>query len=141
MFNCDFFKLAIFFCIIFGINICLYYYQSKIDKSSNKTIIANVFSYSLTIASAINDFIIEILSEKVIKISKYITFTHFYSNYSKLLSAFWFLNSCFIPALFEMLYKTEEHEILTENLLKKFLFNAFVTPIMWTINFKFVKKI
>ena len=140
MCNCENYILIIFLYIIIGINIYLYYYQSKIDKSSNKTIILNVFSYSLTIASAINDFILEIFSEKFAKIFKYITFTHFYSNYSLFLSSFWFFNSCLIPALFEIFYQKEEHEILTDNLITKFLFNAFVTPIMWTINFKFLKK-
>ena len=71
---------------------------------------------------------------------KFYTFTHFYSIGSILLSFFLFINSCLIPGLFEIYYKTDEHEILTSNLITKFLFNSFVSPIMWTINFKFVYK-
>ena len=74
------------------------------------------------------------------KVLKFYAFTYFYSYYSLLLTVFWFINSCIIPALFEIHYQTEEHEILTSNLLTKFLFNSFLTPIMWTINFKFVYK-
>ena len=126
--------------ITFLINIFLYFYQSKIDKSSNKTNILYVFYFLIAIASSINDFILEIVLEKYTEIWKYYTFTYFYSYYSISLTCFWFINSCIIPALFEIHYQTEEHEILTSNLLTKFLFNSFLTPIMWTINFKFVYK-
>ena len=139
-FDCDSFIRSIFLLITFVISIILYYYQSKIDKSSSKSNILYVFSFILTIASALNDFILEIVVEKITKFMKYYTFTHFHSNYSILLTCFLFVNSCLIPALFEIHYKTDEHEILTNNLLTKFLFNSFISPIMWTINFKFVYK-
>ena len=138
--NCEILIIFIILCITIGINIFLYFYQSKIDKSSSKTIILYVFSFLLTISSAINDFILEIVLEKFTKIKKFFTYTHFHSNYSIVLAGYSYLNSCIIPALFEIYYKTEEHEILTSNLITKFLFNSFVTPIMWTINFKFIYK-
>ena len=138
--NCEILITSIILCITTGINIFLYFYQSKIDKSSSKTIILYVFSFLLTISSAINDFILEIVSEKFTKIQKFFTFTHFHSKYSLLLAGSSYLNSCIIPALFEIYYKTEEHEILTSNLITKFLFNSFVTPIMWTINLKLIYK-
>ena len=45
--------------ITFLINIFLYFYQSKIDKSSSKTNILYVFSFLITILSAINDLILK----------------------------------------------------------------------------------
>ena len=139
-YNSDFFILLLILCVTFGINLISYFFQSKIDKSSSKTIILYVFSFILTIANAINDFIFEIILEKFTKIFKFFTFTYFYLNYSLGLSFYSIINSFFIPALFEIYYKTEEHEILTSNLIIKFLFNSFVTPIMWTINLKFAYK-
>ena len=40
----------------------------------------------------------------------------------------------------ELIKVNEEHEVLISNMLVKFLVNSFVTPIMWTINVKFVYK-
>ena len=53
---------------------------------------------------------------------------------------FWFLNSGLLPVVFDIVLFRTEHEVLTSNMLIKFLFNSFVTPIMWTINVKFVYK-
>ena len=40
----------------------------------------------------------------------------------------------------DLIFRGEEDEVLTSNMLLKFLFNSFVTPIMWTINPKFIYK-
>ena len=39
-----------------------------------------------------------------------------------------------------MFSSSSEHELITNNLFTKFIFNSFVTPIMWTINVKCLYK-
>ena len=134
--------------IICGINLfiieMLYIIQLRIDDSkdqNNKSIILYIFSFLITIANSIIDFILEIVLEKIIKKEKSYTLSDFYANYSVNLTFFWFLNSCLIPVVCDIILASkQEHEVLTSNMLIKFLFNSFVTPIMWTMNFKFVYK-
>ena len=123
-----------------GLNFLLY--QGKtINDLYNETFIFYVVSFSITIITNIFDLILEIVLEKLIKCQKSYTLTNFQATYSINLTFFWFLNSCIIPTIYEMLFsKTGAHEIITNNLLTKFLFNSFVTPIMWTINIKFIYK-
>ena len=111
----------------------LYNYQAKIDNLNDKTIILYVLSLLITIITAIFDLIFEIVLEKIVKFEKSNTLTNFYATYSIQLTFFYLNNSLII-------YYSEEHEITTSNLIIKFLFNSFVTPIMWTINFKYVYK-
>ena len=71
------------------------------------------------------------------------TWTNFYTSYSIKLTFFTFLNSALVPVFCELtLGKSKGFINLINNMTTKFLVNAFVTPIMWTINFKFgLKKI
>ena len=64
-----------------GINFVLYWAQSK----SGDTIIFQVFSFSLTIISAVVDLVLEIVLEKLIKHQKSYTLTNFQANYSTFL--------------------------------------------------------
>ena len=111
----------------------LYNFQARIDGIYEKTIILHVLSLLITIITVIFDLIFEIVIEKMIKIEKSNTLTNFYATYSIQLTFFYLNNSL-------ILYNSEEHEITTSNLIIKFLFNSFVTPIMWSINFKYVYK-
>ena len=129
--------------ISFVINGLLFYLQSSIDKSEDpngKTLILYVLSFLISIANSIIDFIIGIKLEKIIKRQKSYTLTNFYATYSLVLSLLWFLNSSLLPILLDIFNSKEEHEVLTSNMLMKFLFNSFVEPIMWTINIKFLYK-
>ena len=108
---------------------------------TNLAIIFQIFSFSITIITYVIDCILEIVLEKLIKCQKSYTLTNFQSTFSVNLTFFWFLNSCIVPSIYEMMFSTvNEHEIITNNLFTKFLFNSFGTPIMWTINFKFIYK-
>ena len=130
--------------ISLGINEILYILQLNIEKSkdlNDSTIILNILSLIITIITAIMDLILEIVIEKIIKWEKSYTLTNFYATYSINLSFFWFLNSGLLPVLCDLMYKSRaEHEVLTNNMITKFLFNSFLTPIMWTMNVKFVIK-
>ena len=125
------------------INGLLFYFQSSIDKSEDpngKTFIIYVLSFLISIANSIIDFIIEIVLEKLIKSQNSYTLTNFYITYSLALTFTWFLNSCILPITLDIVNSKEEHEVLTSNMIIKFLFNSFVQPIMWTINIKFLYK-
>ena len=129
--------------ISFFINEFLFILQLRIEKSkeqNDKKIDLYIFSVLITIITSIIDLILEIVLEKIIKWEKSYTFTNFYATYSVNLTFFWFLNSGLLPVVFDILLFRTEHEVLTSNMLIKFLFNSFVTPIMWTINLKFVYK-
>ena len=130
--------------ISFGINTILYILQLNIEQSkelNDSTIILNILSLIITIVTAIMDLILEIVIEKIIKCEKSYTLTNFYATYSVNLSFFWFLNSGLLPVICDLMYQSKaEHEVLTNNMITKFLFNSFLTPIMWTMNFKFVIK-
>ena len=117
----------------------LYNFQARIDGIYEKTIILHVLSLLITIITVIFDLIFEIVIEKMIKIEKSNTLTNFYATYSLVLTFVWFLNSCILPIILDI-FNSKEHEVLTSNMIIKFLFNSFVQPIMWTINIKFLYK-
>ena len=124
------------------INEYLYIIQLRIEKSKEQIDENNlyIFSFLITIITSIIDLILEIVLEKIIKWEKSYTLTNFYATYSVNLTFFWFLNSGLLPVLYDILPGKTDHEVLTSNMLIKFLFNSFVTPIMWTINLKCVYK-
>ena len=147
-----------------SINFFLYIYQTIINESdkdiytiteeieqtdyiyveyskTNKTIGFYVTSLLITIITAVIDLILEIVLEKLIKCQKSYTLTNFQATYSINLSFFWILNTCLIPSIYESMFSSSsEHELITNNLFTKFIFNSFVTPIMWTINVKCLYK-
>ena len=146
-------KLENIFCITFvstiicfislAINGLLFYFQESIEKSEDqngKTLILYVLSFLISIANSGIDLVLGIVLEKIIKRQKSYTLTNFYTSYSLTLTFLWFLNSCILPIVLDIINSKEEHEVLTSNMIIKFLFNSFVEPIMWTINIKFVYK-
>jgi hypothetical protein len=122
----------------------LYVTQHNTEEDFRKTdrqFIVNIYSFIITIFTAIMDVILEIVIEKIIKCEKSYTLTNFYAHYGVNLTFFWFLNSGLIPVICDVITQSrEEHEVLTNNLITKFLFNSFLTPLMWTMNAKFVYK-
>ena len=130
--------VSLIICLInIFINCLLCLAQMFIDKSeekSGKTIILYALSFIITIITAIFDFILEIVLEKIVKCEKSNTLTNFYSTYSVTLTLFEFINSIIF------INSGEDFEVLITNMPIKFLFNSFVTPIMWIINLKFVYK-
>ena len=135
------FVITIIFFLSYIFNSPLYRIQINIEYINNKTAFIYALSFAITIITSIIDLILEIVLEKLIKSLKFYTLTELYTKYSIWLSIIWFINSCIIPIIYEIrLTISEEHEILTSNLITKFLFNSFATTIMWSINIKNVYK-
>ena len=132
--------------ICYAICIFLYILKRNIDivkDQRENTILLYLLSFGITIITSVMDFILEIVLKKLVKSEKPFTWTNFYTSYSIKLTFFTFINSALVPVLCELtLGKYDEFTFLINNMLIKFLVNAFVTPIMWTINFNFgLKKI
>ena len=120
--------------------------QVKIDKDKeNKTthtVLLYVISFGITGVTSVIDIVLEIVLEKLTKWEKQTTWTNFYLSYSLKLTLFSFLNSAVIPIVCELVInKSNGYQFLINNMLMKFLVNAFVTTIMWTINVGCVLKL
>ena len=130
--------------LICSISFILIYFLCQAQYANerlNQSLIFYIISFFITLITTVFDLILEIVLEKLIKCQKSYTLTNFQATYSVNLTFFWLVNSCIVPSIFEMMASDiGEHEIITNNLLIKFLINSFITPIMWTINIKFVYK-
>ena len=120
--------------------------QVKIDKDKeNKTthtVLLYVISFGITGVTSVIDIVLEIVLEKLTKWEKQTTWTNFYLSYSLKLTLFSFLNSAVIPIVCEfVINKSNGYQFLINNMLMKFLVNAFVTTIMWTVNVGCVLKL
>ena len=110
------------------------------DKSGHITFLY-VLSLVLSVITSAIDVILEIVFETFTKWEKHTTMTHFYLSYSVKLTIFSFLNSGLLPLISELVFnESEGHEILISNMLMKFLVNAFVSPIMWTLSVGYYLK-
>ena len=137
--------LSLIYCsVCSAFTFILYFLQKITDKrkeQSKKTILLYLMSFIITIITSAIDFSLEILLEKPIKNESLYTWTHYYTNYSINLAFFSFYNSAIFPVIAEsMIFKSDGFVFLINNMLMKFLVNSFVTPIMWSINFKFLYK-
>ena len=110
------------------------------DTSGHITFLYVISLVVSVITSAI-DVILEIVFEAFSKWEKHATMTSFYLSYSVKLTIFSFLNSGLLPLISELVFnESEGHEILISNMLIKFLINAFVSPIMWTLSVGYYLK-
>ena len=136
--------------IICGVSFVAIFYLNKLQKKIDKdkenktthTVLLYVVSFGITGVTSAIDIILEIVLEKLTKWEKQTTWTNFYLSYSLKLTLFSFLNSAVIPIVCELfLIKSNGYAFLISNMLMKFLVNAFITTIMWTVNFGCVLKI
>ena len=74
------------------------------------------------------------------KLEKQYTMTQYYRSYSLKLTLFTFFTSAVVPLMCELINRSDGYEVLISNMLMMFLVNAFVTPIMWTMNFTYFLK-
>ena len=119
----------------YAIFIFLYLYQRNLDQTE-KTTKLYIISFVITGISTLIELFVEKVIEKLVKKwEKPNTWTDFYKNYNLYLTVSSFINSSVIPIFCEIYSaKSKEYGILISNMLTKFLVNAFVTPIFWTIN-------
>ena len=88
------------------------------------------------ILNAIFQYILESLTKK----EKQISMTNFYLSFSIKLTIFTFCTSAVIPLLSNQFFSKADYNLLVTNMLMLFITNAFLTPIMWTMNFEFLLK-
>ena len=136
--------------IICGVSFVAIFYlndlQKKIDENNKSntshTILLYIISFGITGVTSAIDIVLEIVLEILTKWEKQTTWTNFYLSYSLKLTLFSFLNSAVIPIVCELIItKSNGCSFLINNMLMKFLVNAFVTTIMWTVNVGCVLKL
>ena len=136
--------ISIIICAVsFAIIVVLNYVQvSKLDQSDNNDLLLYILSLVITAVTSGIDFFLEIVLKTLTEIEKQATKTDFSLSYSIKLTLFTFLNSALLPLFSEIVINQSDsgYKILISNMLMKFLVNAFVTPIMWTMNVGFFMK-
>ena len=126
--------------ICFGIFIGLNILQEYINSKAIHFILSYVISLLNTSVSSILDASFQMILDFLTKMEKQYTMTEYYRSYSLKLTIFTFFTSAVVPLICELIRRSNGYEILISNMLMMFLVNAFVTPIMWTLNFTFFLK-
>ena len=128
--------IGICFGIFIGINIL----QDKINEKAIHQILSYVISLINTCVSSMLNFAFQMILDFLTKMEKQTTMTEYYRSYSVKLTLFSFFTSAVVPLMCELIKKSDGYQILISNMLMMFLVNAFLTPIMWTMNFTYFLK-
>ena len=132
--------------IICGISFIIILALNKLQDNDKKKyndhiVFLYLISLAITVVTSFIDKILQVVFETFTGWEKHITITKFYLSYSVKLTIFTFLNSAILPLISEIFFnKSEGYEILISNMLMKFLVNAFLTPIMWTLSIGYYFK-
>ena len=136
--------ISIIICgVSFGIIVALNELQVYVDSrdSSGHVILLYIISLAITGVTSGIDIFLEIVLKSLTQIEKQSTKTDFSLSYSIKLTLFTFLNGALLPLFSEVfINKSDGYEILISNMLMKFLVNAFVSPLLWTLNFGYFFK-
>jgi len=126
--------------ICFGIFIGLNILQEYLNSKAIHMILSYVISLLNTCVTSILNTAFQMILDFLTKMEKQNTMTEYYRSYSLKLTIFTFFTSAVVPLICELIRRSNGYEILISNMLMMFLVNAFVTPIMWTLNFTFFLK-
>jgi hypothetical protein len=127
--------------IIIGLN-NLQKYVDERNQGSSQVVLLYIISLAFTVVSTAMDILLEFSLKSLTKIERQITQTKHNLSFSIKLSLLTFVNSAVLPLVAELIDRSDGYEILLSNMIMKFAMNAFVTPLMWTMNFSyFLKKI
>ena len=126
--------------ICFGIYIGINILQDKINDKAIHQILSYVISLINTCVSSALNFFFQMILDFLTKMEKQYTMTEYYRSYSVKLTLFSFFTSAVVPLICELIKNSDGYQILISNMLMMFLVNAFVTPIMWTMNFTYFLK-
>ena len=130
--------IGISFIIISRLNVV----QKNLKSDINSILIKYGVSLIITIVTSIINVVFQMFLEILTKMEKHINMTNYYLSFSIKLTLFTFITSSIIPLASNYIYNNGDCDLLVTNMLVMFLSNSFVTPIMWTLNFKyFLKKI
>ena len=128
--------IGICFGIFIGINMLMDYVNDK----AIHPIMTYIISLLNTCVSSGLNFAFQMILDFLTKMEKQYTMTEYYRSYSVKLTLFTFFTSAVVPLMCELIKKSDGYQILISNMLMMFLVNAFVTPIMWTMNFTYFLK-
>ena len=126
--------------ICFGIFIGINILQDKINDKAIHKILSYIISLINTCVSSALNFFFQMILDFLTKMEKQYTMTEYYRSYSVKLTLFSFFTSAVVPLICELIKNSDGYQILISNMLMMFLINAFVTPIMWTMNFTYFLK-
>ena len=126
--------------ICFGIYIGINILQDKINDKAIHKILSYLISLINTCVSSALNYIFQMILDFLTKMEKQYTMTEYYRSYSVKLTLFSFFTSAVVPLISELIKNSDGYQILISNMLMMFLVNAFVTPIMWTMNFTYFLK-
>ena len=126
--------------ICFGIFIGLNKLQEDVNKKAIHLILSYIISLCNTCVSSCLNIIFQMVLDFLTREEKQYTMTEYYRSYSVKLTLFSFFTSSVVPLICELTNNSDGYEILISNMLMMFLVNAFVTPIMWTMNFTYFLK-
>ena len=134
--------------LICGVSFLIIYFLNNVqenitqsEENSDHITFLYVISLVISIVTSSIDVILEIVFQTFTEWEKHTTMTNFYLSYSVKLTIFTFLNSALLPLFVEKFFNDYEgYEILISNMLMKFLINAFVSPIMWTLSVSYYLK-
>ena len=120
-------------------------YQEKIEEKNWSETTKLIASFSITIFISLLNKFLEIIMEIFTKIEKQKSMTNFYLSYSIKLTIFTFMTSAFVPFLANYIrnghnLNNHDNKILITNMLVLFLTNAFLHPIVWTLNISLIIK-
>ena len=131
-------------CFSLGIIIALNRLQEMVDKKNESKHLIYLYLISFIISEILERFdnLLEFVLKKLTKKECQFSKTDEYLSRSVKLSLYSFLNEAILPLISELVFdKSDGYEILISNMLMIFLNNAFLTPIRWTINLEYLKKI
>ena len=129
--------------ILFCFFIILFLNDVQIEKTknnSNNFVIKYGISISITLVISILNTIFQFILETLTKNEKHISNTDYYLSFSIKLTIFTFLTSGIIPLISSYYHSQSKYDLLLTNMLTLFLSNSILTPIMWSLNFEFLKK-
>ena len=127
--------------ICFVVILFLNYFQTKRNKKKgNLPIVKYGLSIAISLVISILNAIFQYILESLTKKEKQISMTNFYLSFSIKLTIFTFCTSAVIPLLSNHFFSKADYNLLVTNMLMLFITNAFLTPIMWTMNFEFLLK-
>ena len=125
--------------IIIGLN----HFQIKYQKvNNNKKIFITYFvSFIISCVTFLLNSIFQISLGYLTRIEKQISMTNYYLSFSIKLTFFSFMTSGIVPLLSNYYYDPKNnYNLLLTNMFTLFLINSFLTPIMWTFDFKYWLK-
>ena len=132
---------GISFAAIYGLNLLQMYVDKHQENHTTHIVLLYVISFAITGVTSGIDIILEIVLEILTKWEKQTTWTNYYLSYSIKLTLFSFINSAILPTFCEFFINNSDgFEILISNMLMKFLVNAIVTPVMWTLSVGYILK-